>query len=47
MRLSVCPECYQAGKIIQGRFLNEVRVNFVYQYCMFHCDKCKRSYKEK
>lgn len=47
MILSVCPDCYKNGKIVEGRFLNHVRQDFMYVCTMYHCDTCKKSYQER
>jgi hypothetical protein len=43
MMISICPKCYEKGKIVEGKFLNSVG----FHWLVYWCKDCKDSYKEQ
>jgi hypothetical protein len=46
MQISVCPDCYKKGKLIEGKSINVVSSAFGSYYLIYWCKECKNSYKE-
>lgn len=42
MKISVCPKCYKAGKVIEGKLVSKE-----YElWLKYFCENCKDTYKE-
>jgi hypothetical protein len=45
MQISVCPNCYKEGKLVEGKIINTGSA-FGNYYRVYWCKECKDSYTE-